>query len=83
MIKEGEWYTASFEGGTIGNTFAVIRAKRVKPETVRGRLNVKLWEFETLCIDLQSVFTLTGTRTAQRKELVAELRTKNVQKKSA
>jgi tRNA A-37 threonylcarbamoyl transferase component Bud32 len=78
-VGKGEWFTATYNGGKLAEKFAVVRGPRVWD----GCAAVSDWRFapDWPCSDRDSVRALSSTRTAQREELIAELRHKNVSQK--
>jgi len=77
-IDEGEWLTASYNGGKLGERFGVLRGTGVSCGcVVRAAGGGAPLSF----LDQESVTLLTSIRTAQREALIAELRPKNVQRK--
>ncbi|HQW57562.1 MAG TPA: protein kinase [Gammaproteobacteria bacterium] len=85
-IDEGEWFTASYKGGKLGDTFGYFRGSG-RAAVGRGVGSAFEWlRFggKSLCSrDLKSVILLAGTRTAQREELIAELRPRGAQRLAA
>jgi len=85
-ITEGEWFTASCDGGALGEKFAVYRANFAAQAVPGGddvaasaRAEVALM---LMLRDHNSVRVLVDTRTTQREELITELRpTRSTQKK--
>ncbi len=84
-VDEGEWFTVQYSGGGLSETFAVYRAGRI----FMGVCGVGLsWmsSFRNVArgwsVDGDCVFVLTNIRTAQREELINELKPRNVQRKA-
>jgi hypothetical protein len=85
-ITEGEWFTASYDGGTLGEKFAVYRANFAAQAVPGGHSVAPSARAEVALMlmlrDYNSVRVLADTRTEQRKDLIAELKPKNTQKKA-
>lgn len=89
-IDEGEWFTASYLGGKLGEKFACYRAGMTAAGVAvagRGVEQGRELMLAGRCLkrviwwvgDNGSVRELTSTRIAQREELIAELRPRSAQ----
>ena len=76
-VNEGEWFTASYNSGTLGVKFACARAW-----ALGGSWLWVEYYARSVC-DRNSIRVLSSTRIAQREELITELRAKPVRKKAA
>jgi serine/threonine protein kinase len=71
IIDKGEWFTASYKGGKLGDKFAVYRATQgVSRALERGWGNVII---QLGMHDCDSIRALTDIRTKQREALIIEL----------
>lgn len=77
-IDEGEWFTAEYFGGKLGEKFAWVRCGGALGWGAADEMSELLVAF-----DHQAVRVLTSTRTAQREELIAELKPRIAQRKAA
>ncbi len=79
-IDEGEWFTASYSGGMLGEKFGVGRASSMWATRIAS-----VYDGYGCMVsrDRDSVRALTSARTAQREELVAELKPRVTQRKAA
>jgi hypothetical protein len=87
-IDGSEWFTAVFNNGKLGKKFAWAHGVEVML-CVGGW--IEAWAAARECcpegrcvmVDRCTIDALTSTRTAQREELITELRLKHVQRKAA
>jgi ankyrin repeat protein len=72
-IVGGEWFTAQYKGGRLGDNFAVYRGgwEKGEPKTTVGLWSLVATNGED---DLKSVRELALTRENQREQLIVELR---------
>lgn len=77
-----DWFTVQCKGGTLGNSCAIQRGQCTSGERYPIAIAEPHDGYETN-LDLQCIRALCDTRVAQREELVAKLRPKNIQRKVA
>jgi hypothetical protein len=83
-LYDGEWFTADYAGGKLGVKFAVVRGCWAQAGGAGGGGGAVRGAVVALALcDHESIRALTSTRTAQREELITELRSRNVQRKAA
>jgi len=90
IIDEGEWFTARYAGGKLGERFAVYRGEHRGSADHHGLGCVASNEWGEGCAsgraivyDCDSVRALKVVRITQREELINELRLRHTQKKTA
>ncbi len=76
-FDEGEWFTASFNGGKLGDKFGVLRYNLAGLVFVAGGLGGVLGAWAAVgrgsAADLRSLTSLVTIRSQQREELLTEL----------
>ncbi|HXH55245.1 MAG TPA: hypothetical protein VNK03_05840 [Gammaproteobacteria bacterium] len=87
-LREGEWFTAEYFGGRLGENFAVLRQGRAsgvgcRPWGQADAIASPVMHVDGLSHGFEVVRALNITRAAQRVELIAELMPKNIQRRAA
>jgi hypothetical protein len=72
---DGEWFTATYEGGGLGNKFAFVRdAERRGAVAISDAFRFGVRHIVGMEIDHETIRALRDTRTAQREKLINELK---------